>query len=117
MREKIFWLSLIGIAWMIQTYLGMKQVKNFNNEFIKLNKEGKVVVGKSKGAFFNGCIVMFTLQNNKIIKGKIIEGVTVFAKVKDFEDFNGLLIHELEGVLPNLKLRYPLKKALKNVFS
>lgn len=118
MKMIIFWVILIGAVWLLQTYLGMKQMKNFHEEFIQMSKIGKTAIGKSKGMFFKGCIIVLVLDKyNTIKQGKIIEGVTIFARTKDFNDFNGLKLSELEYILDDLKLDYSRKKALKSIFT
>ncbi len=116
--EKLYWILFIGGVWSLQTYLGMRQMKNFNNELQSLYKSGKVVIGKYKGMFFKGCIIVFSLEkNNRIKSGRIMEGFTVFNKMKNFDILNGLSLDEAHSIVDNLKIDYSRKKALKNLFT
>ena len=57
----IFWTVLIslGIAYVLQFLLTMIQMKDFNLNFRDLRKMGRVAIGKKKGGFVAGSIVMF----------------------------------------------------------
>ena len=64
-----FWFLLIcfGVAFLAQYALGMIQMKSFTKNFGQLRKKGKVAIGKKKGAFKAGSIVMFAVDDNGII--------------------------------------------------
>lgn len=117
MKEKIFWIALIGFVWILQTYFGMKQMKKFNDELQELYKKGKVVIGKYKGSFYKGCIIVFLIdKNNRIECGKVMEGITVFAPMKNFNNVNGLKLEEVKEVIEHLNLSYSKIKAIKSIF-
>lgn len=117
MKDKIFWIALIGFVWLLQTYFGMKQVKKFNTELQDLYRKGKVVIGKYKGSFYKGCIVVFLIdKNNRIECGKVMEGVTVFAPIKDFNNLNGLNLEEVKEVVEHLGFNHSRIKAIKSIF-
>lgn len=117
MKEKIFWIALIGFVWILQTYFGMKQMKKFNDELQELYKKGKVVIGKYKGSFYKGCVIVFLIdKNNRIECGKVMEGITVFAPMKNFNNVNGLKLEEVKEVIEYLNLSYSRVKAIKSIF-
>ena len=49
---------VIGLAFVIQFVLSSFQMKNFNNEFVRLRRKGKVAIGRKSGGFHAGAIVM-----------------------------------------------------------
>ena len=52
---------------------------------------GRVAIGKKKGGFMAGSIAMFAIDDKGIIlKGMCLSGVTVLARFKEFNDFNGI---------------------------
>lgn len=117
MKEKICWIILIGFIWILQTYFGMRQMKKFNTELQELYMKGKVIIGKYKGSFYRGCIVVFLIdKNNRIKCGKVMEGVTVFAPMKDFNSVNGLKLEEVKEVVEYLNFNYSRVKAIKSIF-
>ena len=86
-----FWFLLIcfGVAFLAQYALGMMQMKSFTINFGKL--------GKKKGAFRAGSIVMFAVDENGIIlDSSYMSGVTVLAKFKKLKGFEGLNVSRLK---------------------
>ncbi|MBP3853611.1 MAG: transcriptional regulator GutM, partial [Erysipelotrichaceae bacterium] len=76
--------AVIGIAFVIQFILSSFQMKNFANEFAKLRRKGRVVVGRKSGGFHAGAIVMFLIDDNGLIlEAKKLEGTTFLARMKD----------------------------------
>jgi glucitol operon activator protein len=94
----MFWFVLLAVGvWIIQSVLGFRQLRHFNQRFKLLQKEGRVVVGKSKGRVTAGVVLMFCLdQDCNIIRGEKMEGFSIFAKLKPFNSFNHLNLLELE---------------------
>ena len=94
----VFWnlLLLFAFAYIAQVFLVMIQIKDFNLNYKDLRKIGMVAIGKKKGGFFAGAIVMFAIdKKGNIIKGKYMTGVTVFCRFKNLNDFNGINISNI----------------------
>lgn len=94
-----FWFLLIcfGVAFLAQYALGIMQMKSFTVSFGKLRRQGKVAIGKKKGAFRAGSIVMFAVDNKGIIlDSSYMSGVTVLAKFKKLKGFEGLDVAKLQ---------------------
>lgn len=87
---------VVGIAFLIQFILSSFQMKHFSNEFVKLRRKGKVACGRKAGGFRAGAIAMFQIDDKGIIESaKKLEGVTVFARVRDLPGFEGRDIRTL----------------------
>ena len=68
---------VIGLAFVIQFVLRSFQMKNFNNEFVRMRRKGKVAIGRKSGGFHAGAIVMFRIDDEGIIQeSKKIEAVS-----------------------------------------
>ena len=81
---------VVAVVFGLQFWLSSFQMKNFNNEFVKLRRKGKVAIGRKAGGFNAGAIVMFQIDDDgQIREGRKIEGTTFLARVKDFPDLNG----------------------------
>lgn len=90
---------VIGLAFVIQFVLSSFQMKNFNNEFVRLRRKGKVAIGRKSGGFHAGAIVMFRIDEKGIIQeSRKIEGTTFLARVKDFPGFEGRYVGDLSRV-------------------
>ena len=95
-----YFVALAVFVWVAQTVLGFRQFKKFNNHIKELRQEGRVAIGRARGHFAAGVLVLFVIDDQcKIIRGEIMEGRTVFAGFKPFDNFNGLTLFELSDEL------------------
>lgn len=82
--------------WLLNIIFGYFQIKDFNNHYSLLKKKGKVVIGRRKGAFTSGTIVLILIdEQGTIMVSKKMQGVTVFARVRIFKGLEGLNIRTL----------------------
>ena len=97
----LLWLVVTAVVvWILQTALGLWQFKKFSNHIRDLRNIGRVAIGRAKGRFLAGVIVLLVIDNYcRIIKGEIMEGRTVFADFKEFNILNGLTLFELSDDL------------------
>ena len=61
---------VIGLAFVIQFVLSSFQMKNFNNEFVRLRRKGKVAIGRKSGGFHAGAIVMFRIDEKGLFRNR-----------------------------------------------
>lgn len=94
-------LFIAAIAiWVLQTALTLWQFRRFNRRLKELHQSGPVAIGKAKGRFLAGAIVLLCIDADCcIVKGEIMEGVTVFAKCRPFSALNGLNLLDLSEAL------------------
>lgn len=94
-------LFIAAIAiWVLQTALTLWQFRRFNCRLKELRQSGPVAIGKAKGRFLAGAIVLLCIDADCcIVKGEIMEGVTVFAKCRPFSALNGLNLLDLSEAL------------------
>lgn len=87
----MLWLALIAVLmWVLQLVLSILQFRRFAAHVKEMRREGRVAIGKAKGRFAAGAIVLFVIDPAcNIVRGEIMKGVTVFAGVRPFDDFNG----------------------------
>lgn len=101
-----YFVALAVVVWIAQTVLGLRQFKKFNAHLKEMRKEGRVAIGRARGHFMAGVLVLFVIDEQcRILRGEIMEGRTVFAGFIPFEKFNGLTLFELsEELCKNMKL-------------
>lgn len=94
-------LFIAAIAiWVLQTALTLWQFRRFNRRLKELRQSGPVAIGKAKGRFLAGAIVLLCIDADCcIVKGEIMEGVIVFAKCRPFSALNGLNLLDLSEAL------------------
>ena len=87
----MLWLALIAVLmWVLQLVLSILQFRRFAAHVKEMRREGRVAIGKAKGRFAAGAIVLFVIDPAcNIVRGAIMKGVTVFAGFRPFDDFNG----------------------------
>ena len=104
----------ISSAWIAQAIFSYFQMKNFNAEFIRLRRKGKIAIGKIKGKISSGTIVLICIDDSlEIVEAKIMTGVTVFAKLRSFKEIeHENLLHINEKIINEMNPRK--KKAVKN---
>jgi len=107
-----YFVALAVFVWIAQTVLGFRQFKKFNNHIKELRREGRVAIGRARGYFSAGVLVLFVIDPYcKIIRGEIMEGRTVFAGFKPFDHFNGLTLFELSDDLCK-SMKIPMQQAI-----
>ena len=109
----LLYLVAIGVTvWILQTVLGLWQFKKFSNHIKYLRSFGRVAIGRARGRFLAGVIILLVIDNYcRIIKGEIMEGRTVFADFKEFNILNGLTLFELSDELCK-SLKLPLQQSI-----
>lgn len=102
--------AVIG-AYVLQTLLGMKQIKQFNQHYKTLRRKGKVVIGVNKGRIVAGTIVLFAIDSQeKIIAAQKMQGTSVFAAFRAFDQVIGYSLQELTEEHPALAKENKLTK-------
>ena len=106
----IGWLVLLAVVmWILQTVLGLWQFRRFQQHVRQLRAKGRVAIGKAKGRFKAGAIVLFCIDEDcRILQGEILQGRTVFAGFRPLDRWNGQSLLELgeqtwEGIDPQIK--------------
>lgn len=80
----------IMVAWILQTVLGSTQVKNFNKHYTELRSAGRVSIGRSKGIFRSGVVLLMSIDKKRKIQiAKKMQGVTILARFRDFKLLEG----------------------------
>lgn len=101
-----FLIAAAVVVWILQTVFGLWQFKKFNNHLKNLRQIGRVAIGRARGRFLAGVLILFVIDDNcQILRGEIMQGRTVFADFKKFDNFNGLTLFELsEELCKTMKL-------------
>lgn len=58
-------MGAIMVAWIIQTVLGSTQVKNFNKHYTELRSLDRVSIGRSKGIFRSGVVLLMSIDKKQ----------------------------------------------------
>jgi len=110
----LLFIILLASGFLLQSILGVFQIKNFNKHYSELRKVGRVAVGRSKGIFRSGVVLMLALDPKaNIIQAEKMQGLTIFARCKRVHRLDGqpLLYVDADAVE---SMDPFLKKALKD---
>lgn len=89
---------ILAVGFLLQYGLGFIQIKNFNKHYTELRRRGRVAIGRRPSIFKAGTLVLLQIdQNNKIEKGRYMQGVTVFARFKKLSGLEGKAIGTLNS--------------------
>lgn len=101
--EMMGWLIFLAIImWVSQTVLGLWQFKRFNRRVKEMRSEGRVAIGKAKGKFLAGAIVLLCIDKDcKTLRSEVMEGRTVFAGFRSIPQLNGCNLLELSDTQCN----------------
>lgn len=93
----IFVLGAIAImAYGLQIFLGMKQIKNFNTVYIRMKRKGKVAIGRRPGKIASGTILLLGVDAEGIVQeAEMMQGISILARFKARPQFVGVDIHRL----------------------
>lgn len=87
---------LLAVVFALQAVLSSIQMRHFSKEFIQLRRKGKVACGRQAGGFHAGAVVMFLIDEDGVIRqGRMLMGVTCFARVRPLEGFEGKQVGSL----------------------
>lgn len=92
---------VVMLAYVLQTLLGLQQLKDFNSVYSELRRQGKVAIGRRAGKIKAGTIVMFALTDDgEVLDARKLQGVTVLSRFKSLPAYIGQDIHYLDRYHP-----------------
>ncbi len=110
----MFWIVIIslGVAWLLQSFFSFKQSQAFGKLFVELRRKGRVAMGRFKGGLVQGVIVLFAIDDDGIIlEGHKLQGVTVGARFKRFDLYDGQDLHEIDPHLASATAGPPSRRS------
>lgn len=100
----------IMAAWVLQTSLGTFQIRNFNKHYTAFKRNGKVSIGRSKGIFRTGVVLLMSVGHGRRVNAaKKMQGVTIFARFKDYDLLEGQDLLHVEPSVYNQMDRFTRK--------
>ncbi|WGE89523.1 transcriptional regulator GutM [Actinobacillus arthritidis] len=116
--------ALITLAiamWLLQIFLGWRQVNAFNQAFMEISRKGKITVGRNSGRFNPKSVVVLAFDDDKkVIDSLCMKGFSVFARPQKLVEVIGLHLDEIvpEKIFPTDKRsQFALKIALSTSYS
>ncbi|AXQ77838.1 transcriptional regulator [Streptococcus chenjunshii] len=92
---------LVTTAYIIQIFLGLRQIKHFNQVYTAMRRQGRVAIGRRAGKIKSGTIVLFAIDKaGKVLDAKRMQGVTIGARFKTMPAYIGQDIHYFDRYNP-----------------
>ncbi len=93
------WMILLAAAmWVLQLLLGLWQFRRFNAHVKEVRRWGRVAIGKAKGGFRSGAVVLICIDDKcRITHSEIMQGRTVFAKFVPIGNLTGKFLYEIKA--------------------
>ena len=106
---------LFAVFYLVHMALSLRQMRNFSQSFVRLRKQGPVVIGKHQNLFSWGALVMFRVDRAGVIEEcQLLAGVTVFARCKELPQFNGMNLSDIKVWLTGQRLPKAVCRAIEN---
>ncbi|SDY29079.1 transcriptional regulator GutM [Salimicrobium album] len=112
-------LAVIAVMFIVQTFFGYWQVKNFNKNYGEMKSQNRVAIGRAKGLITNGVVLLIRIDRQAVIQEvRKMQGTTVFARFKKMDALNGKHLLKLEeGSVPKLdKFTWKALKDAQHVY-
>lgn len=109
-------LFIVALVLMVaNSFFTYKQYMDFTKAFSEMRQYGNISVGKDKQYFIYGVVLILACDNDGIItKGKMMRGVSVTQRFKDFDDLNGQSVYDLREEEEEKAKHYRRKKRREN---
>ena len=111
----LVFICVLAGAFLLQNLLTFRQMQSFTRYYRLLRKDGsRAAIGRFAGKLHAGAVVIFAIDEDGTIRdGALMQGVTVFARFRPYDLFNGMRVGELtEADCSERRLSYSAAKAV-----
>jgi glucitol operon activator protein len=83
MENYLFLLALLGLAWILQLALSVRQMRRFYRRFAELRHQGKAAMGIGGGTYKGRAYaVIVSDSRGRVVAAEVMRGFTVFAHLR-----------------------------------
>ena len=109
------WLGLIGVVWVLQLLLSLRQMRRFYRRVGELKKLGRTSIGVGGGTYRGRAYAVVVADPaGRVQTAEIMSGISVFAALRPLPELNGWNLRALHESPPadlSTKQRAALTKA------
>jgi glucitol operon activator protein len=109
------WLALLGLAWVLQLVLSMRQMRRFYRRVNELKKLGRSSIGVGGGTYRGRAYAVVVADpQGRVLTAEVMSGISVFAGLRPLADVKGWNLEALRDTPPaglNAKQRAALNQA------
>ncbi|MDQ6712403.1 MAG: transcriptional regulator GutM [Candidatus Dormibacteraeota bacterium] len=109
------WLAALGLAWVVQLVLSMRQMRRFYRRVNELKRLGRTTIGVGGGTYRGRAYAVVTADSvGRVLSAEVMSGISVFAGLRPLPDVKGWNVAALRETPPpslNTKQRAALSQA------
>ena len=90
MRDYIVWLGLLGLAWILQLFLSIGQMRRFYRRVGELKRVGRTAIGVGGGTYRGRAYAVVVADpRGHVLTVEIMSGISVFARLRPLPELQG----------------------------
>jgi DNA-binding transcriptional regulator of glucitol operon len=109
------WLALIGLAWVLQLVLSLRQMRRFYRRVAELKRLGRTGIGVGGGTYRGRAYAVVVADpQGRVLTAEVMSGISVFAGLRPLPELKGWnlrVLHESPPASLNAKQRAALTQA------
>lgn len=106
------WLALLGVAWVLQLVLSMRQMRRFYARVNQLKKLGRATIGVGGGTYRGRAYAVVVADSSgRVVTAEVMSGISVFAGLRPLAEVSGWNLGALKTT-PPASLKAKQKAAL-----
>jgi glucitol operon activator protein len=95
------WLALIGVAWVLQLMLSLRQMRRFYRRVSELKKLGRTTIGVGGGTYRGRAYaVVVEDASGRVLTAEVMSGISVFARLRSLPELKGWNLRALHDAPP-----------------
>lgn len=105
-------LGALGVAWALQLWLSMQQMRRFYRRLAELRRLGRTAMGIGGGMYRGRAYAVVVVDSSdRVIRAEVMTGISVFASLKELPGLSGRLLESLCESPPD-SMRANVRQAL-----
>lgn len=90
MHDYLIWLVVLGLAWVLQLFLSIGQMRRFYRRVAELKRLGRTAVGVGGGTYRGRAYAVVVADpTGRVLTVEVMSGISVFAGLKPLREVTG----------------------------
>jgi DNA-binding transcriptional regulator of glucitol operon len=95
------WLALIGVAWVLQLVLSLRQMRRFYRRVSELKRLGRTSIGVGGGTDRGRAYAVVVADpSGRVLTAEVMSGISVFARLRPLPELKGWNLPALHETPP-----------------
>jgi DNA-binding transcriptional regulator of glucitol operon len=89
-HDYLIWLVFVGLAWVLQLFLSIGQMRRFYRRVADLKRLGRTAVGVGGGTYRGRAYAVVVVDpTGRVVTAELMTGISVFAHLKPLTEVRG----------------------------